>query len=562
MESMTNESITTEVSVSEHGLEVGIRDPRTDSVAAFAPLSPDQQGQLAHEAWFIGLRAVTNARRLADEARLGDVGKTLLEDLGHELRAHTERHGQQIHDALSRYFDPESGHVGERMRQLVGEGGTLAHLLDRHVGPQNSVLVETLVKHLGEQSPLFRRLSPTDSEGILQLLGERLEKTLAEEHSEFQKALDPYCEDGAVGRFIARLRDELKRSNDDQGEQLTIALAALDTTKEDSLLNQMRRETHEAREHLLHAINPAAEGSALSLIQHCLMERLEHHARSQEEQLEQARKLTVEFHRDIREAVQRIAMRKHEDLRNTRGGGVFEDAVLAFTEETIGEGYTIDNVGCLVGLRQNSKKGDGVVNFPKEHGFHGARVVVEAKRDKSYTTNGALEELSEARANRDACAGVFVMAKSHAPSGFPTFRRFGQDVLVVWDDEDPSTDPYLQAALMVGLALAVRNRANADEGDINALQAIEQRLVKELERLEKIKDAAAKIRRQVDFIDAEAEKGAKGLSRVIADAKKTLVALKVELRDDEVEREAPIGLDVGLPENDALPEGWCGGAAE
>ncbi len=34
------------------------------------------------------------------------------------------------------------------------------------------------------------------------------------------------------------------------------------------------------------------------------------------------------------------------------------------------------------------------------------------------------------------------------------FGRYGQDVLVIWDAENPAADPFLQGALMVALACA------------------------------------------------------------------------------------------------------------
>lgn len=108
----------------------------------------------------------------------------------------------------------------------------LVTLLQKHLGPQNSVLVETLAQHIGDRSPLFRLLSPTDSQGLISVLAERMRTVLQQEHTEFQKAMDPLREDGAVGRFITRLRDELKKTESDQEQQLKVALAALDTTKE------------------------------------------------------------------------------------------------------------------------------------------------------------------------------------------------------------------------------------------------------------------------------------------------------------------------------------------
>src|SRR5690606_2689269 len=153
----------------------------------------------------------------------------------------------------------------------------------------------------------------------------------------------PLQEDGAVGRFIGKLREELKRAEDDQAAQLKVALAALDTTKEDSLLNQLRRETHQARAELLQAINPARERSPLAVIKTSLTSLLAEHTKSTKEQLDEARKQTAEFQRDLRDAVQRIETRRREEKRSARGGGVFEDAVAEFVQSTVGGlGYLVD----------------------------------------------------------------------------------------------------------------------------------------------------------------------------------------------------------------------------
>lgn len=542
---MNHTDFTAAVSTTPSTVEVTLRDPRHDTLQTFQELVPTQQEQLAHDAWHVGLRALMNAYRQAEEAKLADVGTALVRDLDDQLRAHAEAQEKALATALGRYFDPEDGELGTRLHQLMGDEGMLAHLLQKHLGPRNSVLVETLTKHVGEQSPLFKRLSPTDSEGLVAVLGERLEAVLQREHGEFQKALDPLQENGAVGRFIGRLREELKRAEDDQAQQLKIALAALDTTKEDSLLNQLRRETQQARAELMQAINPAREGSPLAVIQTSLSGLLALHAKSTREQLEEARKQAAEFQRDVRDAVQRIETRRREEQRNCRGGGVFEDAVAELIQHQLGGyGYLVEPTGNVVGLRPNCKVGDLVIEFPPDHAYAGSRIVVEAKRDRSYTVGKALDELATARKNRDAAAGIFVLARSHAGPGFQTFARFGHDVVVVWDDENPASDPHLQAALMVGLALATRNKCNADEGDLQALQAIEQRLVKELERLEKIRKSAETIARQAKVIEDEVGKGEKKIGRILEDAKKTLLALNVELRDEEAERASPIEMNV------------------
>jgi hypothetical protein len=78
------------------------------------------------------------------------------------------------------------------------------------------------------------------------------------------------------------------------------------------------------------------------------------------------------------------------------------------------------------------------------------------------------------------------MAKSHAPDGFPRFGRYGSNVLAIWDDTDTSTDPYLHAAVLLGLGLATRGKRARNQGDIEALRDIEGRIEDELRRLEKM----------------------------------------------------------------------------
>ena len=97
-----------------------------------------------------------------------------------------------------------------------------------------------------------------------------------------------------------------------------------------------------------------------------------------------------------------------------------------------------------------------------------------AGRSGEKAAQRALAELDEARKNRDASVGVFVMAKSHAPDGFPSFARYGTNVLVTWDEDDAATDPYLRAAVFLGIALVSRSHSSAEPGDIDALQDIER----------------------------------------------------------------------------------------
>lgn len=200
----------------------------------------------------------------------------------------------------------------------------------------------------------------------------------------------------------------------------------------------------------------------------------------------------------------------------------------------------MEATGNTAGLRTRCKKGDLVARFTSESAFEGAGVVFEAKHDGSYTAQKAIEELDMARANRDAGGGVFVMAMSHAADGFPRFARYGSNVLVIWDETDISTDPYLHAAVLLGLGLATRGKRVRDQGDMEALRDMEGRIEDKLRRLEKMEKHNEGIRKNSDGIADEIRKARRQLDLLLRKARSTLTALNIELDDEAAERSTPI----------------------
>jgi hypothetical protein len=117
--------------------------------------------------------------------------------------------------------------------------------------------------------------------------------------------------------------------------------------------------------------------------------------------------------------------------------------------------------------------------------------------------------------------------------------------LVVWDDEDPRTDPYLHAALLAALSLASRKKANADEGDIRALEDVAQRVEAEISRLGKMRTHNETIRRNSDSVAEEIRKGEDKLALLLNKASDVMKALSIEVRDQESERKSPVVLPEG-----------------
>ena len=546
---MTNtlhsESLRVSVAYTSEKVVAELHDRRQDSVSLFEDLNEAARDQLALDAWTIGLRAIANAHAAAQESKLKDVGAALLGDIDRQLRAHIEQQHRTIGAVLERFFDPNDGQVSQRLAAFVDDHGVLARLLERFLGPQNSVLADALAKQVGETSPLFKQLSPTESTGLVHVLEGQLRAVLGESHADMVRALDPLAENGAVARFLKSLREELKGADEDRQKQLDAALAALDANDEGSLLSRLVRETHHAREEVLAAVNPDAPSSPMAILRASLTKLLQEHAAAQLDLARQQEQRQSLFEKEVREALARIETKRTQDQKTTRGGFDFEDAVTSFVRAaTQGAPCTFDVTGATAGVGR-CKKGDAVLRFTAESAFAGAGVVFEAKRDATYTVQKALDELDAARKNRDAAAGVFVMARSHASDVFPRFARYGNNVLITWDDQDPTTDAHLHAAILLGMGLVTRTRTAGDPGDIAALRDIEARIEGEFDRLEKMEKHSDSIRKNVDAITDEIRKGQKALDLLVRKAQSTLRALNIEVSDEAIEAATPVALPNG-----------------
>lgn len=537
----STQTIQVAVEFTPEGLHAQLRDSRGEVIERFGELSENQRLQLARDAWSIGVRALFQAHSQAQEAKLGDVGRTLLDDLDRQLKAQLEQQQHALTTSLARFFDPADGHVSQRLDEFVKDGGSLARLLQRHLGGDHSVLAKTLAEAVGKESALFKYLSPTESEGLVQVLEARVREALGESHRAMSKAMDPLDKDGAVGRFLLSLRKELESADQDRQKQLSSALAALDQNDEGSLLSRLLRETRAAHDQLRRAVDPQLPDSPLALVKQTLGEMLEQRLGRHDERLAELQKAQHEFQRDLRDAVQRIETRRDERATSTRGGGDFEEAVVEFVTAAVPAGpCVVEGTGNQVGLKPHCRKGDLVVRFTDETAFAGSAMVIEAKRDSSYNAGRALAELAEAMVNRNAATGLFVMSKSHAPPGFPAFARYGTKLLVTWDPTNTVSAGMLHGAIVAGLALAQRKKSDVDPGDLKALQDVELRILGEVERLAKMGKSADKIRREAESVMEEVKKGSVALTRVVEKAKATLRALNLEVSEEAEEEASPI----------------------
>ena len=153
------------------------------------------------------------------------------------------------------------------------------------------------------------------------------------------------------------------------------------------------------------------------------------------------------------------------------------------------------HTGATTGQIRHCKVGDIVVTLGTESAAPGGRFVIEAKASDGYALDKAIAELETAKKNRSAEIGLFVYSAAHAPEGLEPLQRIGNDVIVVWDGEEATSDVVLGAALSLCRALCTRAAsARSVAGiDLAALDRSVRAVEKQAQGLEEIRQAATTV---------------------------------------------------------------------
>ncbi|HAF76751.1 MAG TPA: hypothetical protein DCG42_05460, partial [Maribacter sp.] len=212
---------------------------------------------------------------------------------------------------------------------------------------------------------------------------------------------------------------------------------------------------------------------------------------------------TLKLLQDMNTRIQTRDARKEESFVSTNHGNDFQSIVYEqigiFCEETED---ILEDTGTYPGKVDNRKVGDCVITLGPEAEQSGARIVVEMKQDKSYTVAKSLKEIDLARKNRDASIGLFVLSKRSASKEIPQFSRFGSDIIVIWDAEDPTTNIYLRAALSLCKGLAIRsgNSSKKCNTDIVMIEKSTYEIEKQVSVLDEIEKNSKSIKKNAEKI--------------------------------------------------------------
>lgn len=433
-------------------LSLEIDDPDTAGELAMYPEGETRQ-KFALTALRIGVMAMRQARGQLDATALRSESDRLLLTMNSQLREHSNQVNQQLTHVLAAYFDPKTGQFSDRVQRLINKDGELEHLLRRQVGAEDSELCKTLANHFGDQSPLMKALDPDQSKGILARIRETLEQQLnhQREHVIGQFSLDD--DSSALSRFIKELSSRQGELSDKLKTKIDEVVREFSLDDDESALSRLVRNVDRAQRTITNQFSLDDDQSALARLKRELAKML----------LDQ-READQKFQEEVKTALSAMTARRKEAEKSTRHGLEFEDAMVEFVRQNAQRREDVAmSTGNTTGLIKNCKVGDCVVELGPENAAAGAKIVLEAKEDASYTVAKARAEIERARKNRGAQIGIFVFSTKTAPDGLDALRRYGDDILVVWNAESPESDIYLDVALSLSRALTVRSNRNREE---------------------------------------------------------------------------------------------------
>lgn len=502
-----------------------ISDPELrETLAEYA--DEGERRDFAISALKIGAIALRQARGRIDAERVRQEGERIIENVESALTRHQTSVADKINASLAHYFDPSGGQFSQRVKRLVENDGELERVIRARIDGDGSELAKTLDARIGASSPLMNALDPKASDGIIFTLAKTTEDTLAQQREIILREFSLDNGDGALRRLVGELKEshgDLKDAIDNRIETVTDEFSL---NKKDSALSRLVNRVDEAQTRISREFSLDEEGSALARMRKQLLEEIERQRQANE-------KFQADFlmrQAEVMAKLTEMTATKEESERSTRRGVVFEDDVFEFVKRR-GEsaGDVVERTGATTGLLRGRRVGDAVITLPSEHAAGGAKIVVEAKDDASYTPGKALAELDEARRNRGAGVGLFALsANSAASAGFQTFARHGDDILIVWDAEDPASDVVFDAGLSVAKAISVQTKTGADESetDFEAVDKAIAEILRETAKLEEISKSASAIDGHVSRILEHARIMRNGLTRQVSALNEQIDALR------------------------------------
>lgn len=506
-----------------------------------------EQEQFALSALRVGVLALRQASGVVDANAVRAEGERLVGSVRELLSANTTAFLANVSSTLKIYFDPADGHLPQRLDRLIKKDGELQSLLANHLDGDECVVARTLSKHIGDDSPLLRLLSPEESEGVVASLGKAVAETLELQRGQILRQFSLDDKESALSRLVnemtgtnGKLREEFAKDVEKLHKEFALdnengALSRLVGRVEKAQRTISDEFSLDNKESALCRLVGLMETANTTIADNLTLDNenspLFRLRRELTEIIQKMQESSTAFHEQVKVTLESFKARREEAARSTRHGGEFEEAVGSIVQtESQKSGEVFEETGCKTGVIAYCKMGDHVVTLGAESAVPGAKIVVEAKEDKSYDLVKALKEIEQARQNREAQVGIFVFSKNTAPPGLDPFSRHGKHIVVVWDRDDPATDIFLRVSLSVAKALVIREQLSdaKSKTSILALKTALVAITTDVSALDEISKWAITVKRSGEKIGRRAGSLRKKLDRNLSVLEKHFVTITSE----------------------------------
>lgn len=487
-----------------------------------------ERDEYALEALKIGVLALRHAAGALDIDTIQRETTRLVETLRQQLDDHSRQSQEKLTGSFKEYLDPENGQFSQRIQRFTADDGELVRLLRPLIDGDDSRLAKTLLSHVGENSPLMKMLGPDQAQGLLATLRSNVEDQLKLQREHLLKEFSLDNPAGALRRLVQEITS--KHGDFTQHMQVKIdeVVKEFSLDEENSALSRLVGNVDSAQKKITQEFSLDNKQSALHKLKEELTTILAAHVET-----------NSSFQEEVKVALGKLVTKREEQARGTQHGATFETAVFEFlAHQAHRRGDLPESTGERPGLIKNCKVGDAIIELGTENAAAGAKIVVEAKQKAGYTFAEARAEIEQARKNRDAQIGLFVFSHRLAPADLEPLTRHGNDLFLVWDAEDTTTDPYFQAALEIARALCVRTQHETEERqvDFTLIDRSVLDIEKRVKNLDQIRNSAQTIRSSSEKI----------LERVRID-QDALTKQVTLLRDSMDDLKQAIGADATTP---------------
>jgi len=500
-------------------LDFTVDDPETIAALASYPEGRDRT-RFARTALRIGVIALNQAQGRIDTESVKNEGDRLVREMEGKLADYRKQTEILLASTLKDYFDPQNGRFNERVERLVKQDGDLERLMRAQVEQAERSLAETLTRHVGENSLLMQHLSPDDSNRFLGALKANIEGTLAVQANAILKEFSLDNSEGALSRLVKELKDKHGEVSDGLQKRIGEVVQEFSLDNDQSALSRLVKRVEEAQGKISAEFTLDAENSALARMK-----------RELAQMIEAQNKAAQEFQTRVVSELEAMRARKTAEAASTTHGHDFQQACFAVIQDSVGRaGDIAEDTGNSTGAIKYSKVGDAVITLGPDCAAAGARIAIEIKEAGNYSLKSTLEEIDTARKNREAGVGLFIHSRRTAPAGLEPMARYGNDIVVIWDAEDETTDAWLKAGLLTAKALAVRARLDNAEraSDFQAIDKSMQEIQRQVKYLDEIRTWSGTIKSNAEKVIDRAERMQKTLVDELDTLGQQLEQLKAE----------------------------------